>query len=90
MGVKQDLSALSNKPEVFMTDTEIRIRGLEILSENPGKVDAERFIALINREPFDYTAWQQGLLDDIAIRDLSILASNYQKLIDKELSRKQK
>ena len=73
-----------------MTDTEIRIRGLEILSKNLGKVDAERFIALMNREPFDYTAWQQSLMDDISIRNLSKLASDYQKLIDDDLTPRQK
>ena len=29
--------------------------GMNVLLENLGAVDAERFIALMNKEPFDYT-----------------------------------
>ena len=65
-----------------MTDTEIRVKGLKLLSLNLGKVDAERFIALINREPFDYTEWQQDLWPDFPIRDLSKAAMEYQDHID--------
>jgi len=28
-------------------------------------VEAERFIALMLREPFDYTEWQRGLYNDV-------------------------
>ena len=41
------------------TDTEIKVKGVSILTEALGEVDAERFIALILREPFDYTRWQE-------------------------------
>ena len=53
------------------TDTEVRIRGLRALVETLGPVDAERFIALILREPFDYTQWQQGLWSDQSVDALS-------------------
>jgi len=43
------------------TDTEVRIRGLRALVEALGTVEAERFITLILREPFDYTQWQRHL-----------------------------
>ena len=36
-----------------------------------GLVDAERFIALILREPFDYTQWQQSLWSDKRVDALS-------------------
>ena len=45
----------------MITDTEIRIKGFQILAEHLGDIEAERFIALIQREPFDYTKWRQGL-----------------------------
>jgi len=32
---------------------------------------AERFITLINREPFDYTEWQRNLWNDKSIEELS-------------------
>ena len=66
-----------------MTDTEIRVKGLELLSLNLGKINAERFIALINREPFDYTEWQQDLWPDFPVRDLSKAAMEYQSRINK-------
>jgi len=54
-----------------ITDTEIKTRGLEILSQYLGNVEAERFIALIQREPFDYTQWRRQLDQDLSIRELS-------------------
>ena len=65
-----------------MTDTEIRVKGLELLSRNLGKINAERFIVLINREPFDYTEWQQDLWPNYPVRDLSKAAMEYQKHIN--------
>ena len=42
------------------TDTIIRNEGMDVLLRCLGKVDAERFISLIIKEPFDYTRWQKG------------------------------
>ncbi len=55
----------------MITDTEIKIKGLQILTESLGDVEAERFIALIQREPFDYTKWRQGLDEDLSIEEIS-------------------
>lgn len=41
------------------TDVEIRLNGFRALVEALGNVDAERFVALINRERFDYTEWRK-------------------------------
>lgn len=41
-----------------LTDTEIRLNGITALIASLGEVQAERFISLILREPFDYTQWQ--------------------------------
>ncbi len=54
-----------------MTDTEIKIKGLRTLTESLGNVEAERFIALIQREPFDYTKWRDGLNEDLSIEQIS-------------------
>jgi len=51
-------------------DTLIRIEGMQALSERLGLVEAERFIALIIREPFDYTEWQHDLYNDLSIEEL--------------------
>ena len=50
-----------------MADTVLKCKGLDILSKSLGLVDAERFISLILREPFDYTAWQQDLYTDVSL-----------------------
>jgi len=55
----------------MITDTEIRLKGLKILAKYLGDVEAERFIALIQREPFDYTKWRQGLDEDLSMEEIS-------------------
>ncbi|MDP2984048.1 MAG: hypothetical protein Q8O92_12055 [Candidatus Latescibacter sp.] len=55
----------------MITDTEIKLRGIQILAEHLGDVEAERFIALIQREPFDYTNWRQGMDEDLSIEEIS-------------------
>lgn len=52
------------------TDTVLRQEGMRILSDSLGLVEAERFISLIIREPFDYTEWQRTLFKDMPIEEL--------------------
>jgi len=58
----------------MMTDTEIRVRGIEALSATLGTVEAERFVALIMREPFDYTRWQRSLFENRSVAGISSAA----------------
>lgn len=53
------------------TDTELRLSGINALIAALGEVQAERFISLILREPFDYTEWQRKLWDDKSVEALS-------------------
>lgn len=53
------------------TDTEVRIHGLRALVDSLGPVEAERFIALILREPFDYTKWQRQLWSGKNVEEIS-------------------
>jgi hypothetical protein len=55
----------------MITDTEIKVKGLQILTKHLGDIEAERFIALIQREPFDCTKWRQGLDEDLSIEEIS-------------------
>lgn len=55
----------------MITDTEVKIKGFRALTEILGKVDAERFIALIQREPFDYTNWQRTLWEGQSVEEIS-------------------
>ncbi len=62
------------------TDTEIKIKGYKILAEHLGEIDTERFIALILREPFDYTRWRrENLYEGESIEDLSKKAMENRK-----------
>jgi hypothetical protein len=54
-----------------ITDTEIRLKGVKILAKYLGDVEAERFIALMQREPFDYTKWRQDLDEEFSIEKIS-------------------
>jgi hypothetical protein len=61
------------------TDTIIRNEGTQVLMENLGLVEAERFIMLIKKEPFDYTQWQENLFEDMSIEEISQKATDYRK-----------
>ncbi len=55
----------------MITDTEVKVKGVQALAKSLGNVGAERFIALIQREPFDYTKWQRTLWEDQSIEEIS-------------------
>jgi hypothetical protein len=55
-------------------DVELKIKGYKVLEDALGEVMAERFIALVGREDFDYTKWQRKLLNDVSVNDLSKVA----------------
>lgn len=55
----------------MLTDTEIKVKGIRILAEHLGDVEAKRFIALIQREPFDYTKWRQNLGSEGTVDEIS-------------------
>jgi len=55
----------------MINDTEIKTTGFRALVAALGNVQAERFIALIQREPFDYTQWQRTLWPDSSIEEIS-------------------
>ncbi|MBN2418877.1 MAG: hypothetical protein JXL81_05795 [Deltaproteobacteria bacterium] len=55
----------------MITDTEVKMKGIKALTESLGNVDAERFITLIQREPFDYTKWQRTLWEGQSVTELS-------------------
>jgi len=52
----------------------LRNEGMKILINKLGQVEAERFISLIIREPFDYTEWQRDLFNDMSVKELSNIA----------------
>lgn len=66
----------------MLTDTEIRKKGFKILVENLGDIDAEKFISLLSKEPFDYTQWQSTLWNSQTIEMISGKAMEYRGKIE--------
>ena len=54
-----------------ITDTELKLQGIQVLTSALGEVQAERFISLILKEPFDYTKWQRDLWATQSLEELS-------------------
>ena len=50
---------------------------MRILSEQMGLVEAERFISLILREPFNYTEWQENMYEGVSVEELGTKAMEY-------------
>ncbi|MCL0065340.1 hypothetical protein M1N79_00400 [Dehalococcoidia bacterium] len=55
----------------MITDTEIKVKGFQVLAEHLGDIEAERFVALIQREPFDYTKWRQDIDEELSLEEIS-------------------
>ena len=64
---------------IAITDNEIKSQGLDALISSLGEVQAERFISLILRQPFDYTKWQKKLWLDKSIEEISNMAMDYRR-----------
>jgi len=61
----------------MLADTVLRNSGMKILKEKLGLMEAERFVTLILREPFDYTKWRQDFVkkyEDMSVEEVSKLA----------------
>jgi hypothetical protein len=63
----------------MITDTEIKMKGFKALLDSLGELQAERFITLIQLEPFDYTEWQRSLWTDKTVSEISGAAKNFRK-----------
>jgi len=61
----------------MMTDTVLKETVMQHLIEQFGNVEAERFISLIIKEPFDYTEWQGSLFEGMSVDDIF---SNLEKM----------
>jgi len=54
-----------------MNEAVLQKSAMKCLIDNFGNVEAERFISLIIKEPFDYTKWQETLYEDMSVEELS-------------------
>ena len=57
------------------TEAEIRMKGMQALISALGLVEAERFLAAVSRDKFDYTEWRRTGLPDISIEEISTAAN---------------
>lgn len=55
----------------MITDEELKVQGVRALIGALGEAQAERFVSLMTRAPFDYTQWQPGLWPDAGVEELS-------------------
>ena len=62
------------------SDVLIKSDGMRVLAEGLGIIEAERFITLILRDPFNYTEWQRNLYGNINVKEL------YDKILEFESS----
>lgn len=69
--------------QTTMTDSEIRSKGAAALVDSLGTVEAERFITLLLREPFDYTKWRESLFEDMDLEQISSEAARLRDARDK-------
>ncbi len=53
-----------------ISDNELTMRGMNLLREEFGPVDAERFVYVMTRDGFDYTEWQRNLFKGETVRSL--------------------
>lgn len=59
------------------TDAAIRKEGMSVLVKTLGMVDAERFIMLMRKEPFNYTEWQAHLLENKSVDEIHEAAAKH-------------
>jgi len=64
------------------SNTLIKNEGMRALAESLGPVDAERFIVLLRREPFDYTEWRQDLYKDVPLNEFLKKADEYRSMAE--------
>ena len=70
------------------TEAEIRMKGMQALIGALGLVEAERFLAAVSRDKFDYTEWRKTGLPAMRIEDISAAANKLAEELDKEVASK--
>jgi hypothetical protein len=55
----------------MMTDTELKILGMDLLSKHLGLVEMEKFVSIIQKDKFDYTQWRQSLFQGLSGEEIS-------------------
>ena len=62
-----------------MSTVELLDKGMKRLRDGLGDIESEEFIAIIIRERFDYTKWQESLYDGMSLEEISAAAKEYEE-----------
>ena len=62
-----------------MAENELTAKCMDILVDQVGPAEAERFVYVLNRENFDYTEWQRNLFEDESVDSLFDKIDAFQK-----------
>jgi len=55
-----------------MTETVLMKTGMKVLIQHLGNIEAERFVSILLREPFDYTEWRKdNLCAGLSVEEIS-------------------
>jgi len=69
------------------TEAEIRLAGMRSLIGALGLVEAERFLAAVSRDKFNYTEWRRTGLPDMSIDEIAAAANHLAGQMDGNSSR---
>jgi len=69
------------------TEAEIRLAGMWALIGALGLVEAERFLAAVSRDKFNYTEWRRTGLPDMSIDETAAAANHLVVQMDGNSSR---
>lgn len=58
---------------------ELLNKGMKCLVKQLGVVEAEKFIAIVHKEKFDYTKWQKTLFDDMMVDEMLNAAAAFDR-----------
>ncbi len=70
------------------TEAEIRKKGMQALISALGLVEAERFLAAVSRDKFDYTEWRRTGLPEMTIEEISVAANQLAEELNREIPHK--
>ena len=62
-----------------MSENELTAKCMDILVDQVGPVEAERFVYVLNRVNFDYTEWQRNLFEGETVDSLFDKIDAFQK-----------
>lgn len=63
----------------MIADIDLITRGMQVLVEKLGIIEAETFISVIKNDRFDYTKWREDKFEDMTLEEINNAAAEYAK-----------